>query len=127
MELETTHQTVNYMSGVRVMTGVCALSAYEVHNLVLSFSRHTCIRDDDLELYKKLIRKILKKCSLRTSFHPGSVFIFSTTQYRNDAARRAMNGVPGVIALESQASLVFSSSVITLPIAAMMKSVGNTA
>ena len=52
-----------------------------------------------------------------TSFQPGSVFIFKTTQYRSDAANKSINGVPGVMALLSQAFLFFSSSVKVLPIA----------
>ena len=45
-----THQTVYYMSSIGVMSRVCALSTDEVHNFMLSFSWHTCIGDDDLEL-----------------------------------------------------------------------------
>lgn len=54
---------------------------------------------------------------MRTFFQPGSVFILRATQYRNDAAKRVINGVPGVIALESQAFFVFSSSLSVFPMA----------
>jgi hypothetical protein len=106
-----THQTVDNVLGVDIIALVYPLAADEVHDLVLTLSRNASIRYVDLELCRGSEQTLMRDIKLqRTPFQPGSVLSFCTTQYRREAARRSMKGVPGVIALESQASLVSPGS-----------------
>jgi len=70
---------------------------------------------DYLCLSERNLKKEREKLQ-RTPFQPGSVLSFFATQYRKDVANKSMNGVPGVIAFESQAVLLRMSSVTVWPI-----------
>ena len=74
------YQTVNDMAGVRVVGIVGPLAANEIHDLVFTFTRHTGIGDDDVQLDRSREIESENTQSTHTSFQPGSVFIFITTQ-----------------------------------------------
>jgi len=96
------------------MSRIRALASYEVHDFVFTLTWYAGIRNDDLHLGRRL-RPVGYASTELTCFHPGSVLIFCTTQYRSDEANKSMKGVPGVMAFESHDCLFFSSSLSSFP------------
>ena len=89
------------MTGVGIMLWRRSLRSYELHDLVLTFSRDGRIGNDNFHL--NLFSNLLGKAGplLRTFAHAGSVLTLYAAQYRKEVANLSMNGVPGVMALLS--------------------------